>query len=85
MAEPTQSPFGNVSTEDVYKIIGQLYTQIYALSNENATLSRGLSEAQAKNHELEVAAQKKGLEQMIDQMKQQPSIDMPLKNTDESQ
>ncbi len=80
MAEET-TPFGNISTEEVYGIIGRLYTQLWAASNQANELSQGLALANQRIQAMEEASHQAGLQDMFDKKatsrKNQPGPQQP--------
>lgn len=77
MAE-AETPFGNISIEDVYGIIGRLYTQLWAATNQTNEMSQGLALANERNHALEIALNKNNLDGLF---KQEAGV--PLKEKSE--
>ena len=56
------SPFGDISTEDIFTEIGRLYIQLVQSSKQLAQTSKSLSEANARNHQLELSINKLKIE-----------------------
>lgn len=65
MAEET-TPFGNISTEEVYGIIGRLYTQLWAATNQASELSQGLALANQRINSLETSINQKNLQGLFE-------------------
>lgn len=77
MAEEKNS-FGNISTEEVYSLIGRLYVQLWAATNQANEMSEGLKLAQERNHALEIAMNQKNLQGVLDQGKPAAKTQPPV-------
>lgn len=65
MAE--ENTLGNISTENIYGIIGRLYAQLWAATNQANEMSQGLALAHERNHALEIAMNKNNLDGLFKQ------------------